>query len=202
MKWIAPVFVYAAVGIGLFFIRNAWSALITFHLAIVVALLVAKPKLPLRILFTSRNIKWILFSVLLCGSTGITLFFFWDRFGIAEDLPARTSAIGLNQHTWIAFIAYFILVNPLLEEYFWRGYLGSTTSNFYLSDFFYAGFHGLILLNHVQTTMALYSLALLVIAGWFWRQIARADGGLFAAVLGHMAADLTILTAVYLHVKG
>ena len=47
--------------------------------------------------------------------------------------------------------------------------------------------------------MIVYSIAVLILAGWFWRQIARADGGLRAPVLGHMAADFSILTAVYLN---
>ncbi len=147
--------------------------------------------------FTSTDIKWILISTLLCGSTGIILYFFWDKFGIANDLSAYAGAMGLNQFTWIPFITYFALVNPFLEEYFWRGYLGSITTNFNISDFLYAGFHGLILVNKVQTSMIVYSLALLILAGWFWRQIARADRGLLAPVLGHMAVDFSILMAVY-----
>ncbi|MGE5643353.1 MAG: type II CAAX prenyl endopeptidase Rce1 family protein [Byssovorax cruenta] len=202
MKWIAPVFVYVAVGVGLFIFRTAWSSLLTFHIAILISLLIARPNIPLRILFTGRNIQWILISILLCGSSGVTLYFFWDKFGIANDLAAHVEAMGLSASTWIPFITYFTLVNPLLEEYFWRGYLGSPTTNFYLSDFLYAGFHGLILLNKVQPSMIVYSLALLVLAGWFWRQIARTDGGLLAPVLGHMAADLTILLAVYLRLHG
>ena len=202
MKWIAPIFVYLAVGVGLFVFRTAWSSLLTFHIAIMISLLIAKPSLPIRTLFMSKNFKWILISVLLCGSTGITLYFFWDKFGIADDLAARVERMGLNASTWIGFIAYFTLVNPLVEEYFWRGYLGSTNTNFYLSDFLYAGFHGLIFLNKVQVSMIVYSLALLVLAGWFWRQIARLDGGLLASVLGHMAADLTILMAVYWKLHG
>lgn len=202
MKWIAPVFVYVAVGVGLFIFRTAWSSLLTFHIAILISLLIAKPNIPLSILFTGRNIQWILVSILLCGSSGVTLYFFWDKFGIANDLAAHVEAMGLSASTWIPFITYFTLVNPLLEEYFWRGYLGSPTTNFYLSDFLYAGFHGLILLNKVQPSMIVYSLALLVLAGWFWRQIARTDGGLLAPVLGHMMADLTILMAVYLRLHG
>ena len=202
MKWIAPVFVYVAVGVGLFIFRTAWSSLLTFHIAILISLLIAKPNIPLSILFTGRDIQWILISILLCGSSGVTLYFFWDKFGIANDLAAHVEAMGLSASTWIPFITYFTLVNPLLEEYFWRGYLGSPSTNFYLSDFLYAGFHGLILLNKVQPSMIVYSLALLVLAGWFWRQIARTDGGLLAPVLGHMAADLTILLAVYLRLHG
>jgi membrane protease YdiL (CAAX protease family) len=202
MKWIAPVFVYVAVGVGLFLFRTAWSSLLTFHIAILISLLIAKPNIPLSILFTGRGIKWILVSILLCGSSGVTLYFFWDKFGIANDLAAHVEAMGLSASTWIPFITYFTLVNPVLEEYFWRGYLGSPTTNFYLSDFLYAGFHGLILLNKAQPSMIVYSLVLLVLAGWFWRQIVRADGGLLAPVLGHMMADFTILMAVYLRLHG
>jgi len=202
MKWIAPVFVYIAVGVGLFIFRSAWSSLLTFHIAIIISLLIAKPRFPLRMLLSSRDIKWILTSILLCGSSGITLYLLWDKFGIASDLGAHVEAIGLNSSTWIPFIAYFTLVNPFVEEYFWRGYLGSPNTEFYLSDFLYAGFHGLILLNKVQPSMILYSLALLVLAGWFWRQMARIDGGLLAPVLGHMAADFAILMAVYLKLHG
>jgi hypothetical protein len=43
----------------------------------------------------------------------------------------------------------------------------------------------------------LFALTLLVLAGWFWRQIYREDKGLLAPALGHMAADFTILLAVY-----
>jgi uncharacterized membrane protein len=95
------------------------------------------------------------------------------------------------------FIAYFTLVNSFVEEYFWRGYLGSKTKSLHSSDFLYAGFHALILVNKVHTYSIIFALATLVLAGWFWRQIAREDEGLFAPVLGHMAADFTILLTVY-----
>lgn len=200
MKWIVPVFVYLAVIVGLFVVDHAWIALVIFHLTIVISLLLARSRLPLRILFTSREIRWGLVSILLCGSTGISLFLLWDAFGIPGDLSRRMEAMGLNRTIWIPFLAYFTLINPLIEEYFWRGYLGSDTSNLAPSDFLYSGFHGLILLDKVETGMIVLTLALLVLAGWFWRQLAQIDGGLLAPVLGHMAADFTILTAVYLRV--
>lgn len=201
-KWLAPVLVYLGVALGLFVFRTAWSALLSFHIAILISLFLAKVDIPLKFLFTSKDSRWLLLSVLVCGSTGITLYFFWDKFGVAADLAARVKEIGLNTSSWIPFIVYFTLVNPLLEEYFWRAFLGSTTANFHSSDFLYAGFHGLILLDKVQPAMIIYSLALLILAGYFWRQMMRADQGLLAVVLGHMAADLSILMAVYLRVRG
>src|SRR5215216_2647139 len=199
MKWLASLPVYFGVILGLFLFHNAWAALLTFHLAILVSLLIAKPNIPIQTLLTGNSIKWTLLSVLVCGSTGFILYFFWDKFEIADEISADVLGIGLNQSNWMSFLAYFTLVNPFLEEYFWRGHLGSKFTSFSASDFLYAGFHGLILINKVQTDMIVYSLAVLILAGWFWRQIARTDGGLIAPVLGHMAADFSILAAVYLN---
>ena len=199
MKWIAPTLAYLAVGIGLFQFHSAWGALLGFHAAIIFSLLIAKPNIPFTILFKSTNIKWMLLSVLLCGSSGITLYFLWDKFGFANDLSVQVKALGLNTSTWPAFIGYFTLVNPLVEEYFWRGYFGNPTKNIYLYDFIYSGFHFLILIGKVQNYSIIFALSVLVFAGWFWRQVAREDHGLLAPVLGHMAADFTILMAVYLH---
>lgn len=197
MKWLTPVLPYLAVAAGLFWFQNAWAALVGFHAAILVSLLLARSEVPLKTLFASHDPRWVLLSILLCGSSGISLYFFWPQSGIGSDLPATTQSLGLNSSGWIPFIAYFTLVNPFVEEYFWRGYLGSPARTLYVSDFVYAGFHAFIILNKMQTGSILYSLALLVLAGWFWRQIAREDKGLLAAVLGHMAADFTILVAVY-----
>ena len=198
MKWIAPIPVYLAVGLGMFQFHSAWAGLLAFHLSILISLWIARPKIPLNILWTSNDFRWILASIFICGSTGITLYFLWDKFGIADDIATRATAMGLTPSSWIAFIAYFTLANPLLEEYFWRGFLGSKTTDLYISDFLYSGFHGLILLTKVRPDVILYCLAVLVLAGWSWRQVARVNGGLLAPVLGHMAADFTILMAVYL----
>lgn len=197
MKWLTPLLPYLAVAIGLFWIQNAFWTLIGFHIAIILSLLLARSPIPIKILFKSKNIRWVVLNILLCGSSGISLYFLWSYFGVVDDLSGQMEAIGLTSSTWPVFITYFVLVNPLIEEYFWRGYLGSPTRGLYASDFLYAGFHALILMNKVQTGAILYSLTILVLAGWFWRQLARADGGLLAPVLGHMAADFTILMAVY-----
>ena len=198
MKWLTPLLPYLAVAIGVFWLRNAFAALLGFHVAILFSLLLARSQVPLRILFKSRDIRWVVLNVLLCGSSGVSLYFLWSFFGVVSDLPAEVQAFGLTSAVWPLFIAYFALVNPLVEEYFWRGYLGSSSRGLHPSDFFYAGFHGLILAGKIQAGAVLYSLVVLVLAGWFWRQIARADEGLLAPVLGHMAADFTILMAIYL----
>ena|SRR5690349_9517411 len=197
MKWLAPILPYLGVGLGLFLFHNAWTALLGFHLGIIISLLLAKPNIPFKILFKSNDIRWVILSVLLCGSSGISLYFLRPYLGIGSELSSQTESLGLTRLTWPIFITYFVLINPLLEEYFWRGYLGSPTKRLSISDFAYAGFHALILTGKMLASSILYSLILLILAGWFWRQIGHEDKGLLAPVLGHMAADFTILLAVY-----
>lgn len=197
MKWLTPLLPYLAVGIGIFWLQSALLALLGFHFAILLSLLLAKSTFPVKALFKSNHLRGVILSILLCGSSGISLYYFWHYFGFIDNLPAQIESYGLTASTWPLFIIYFVLVNPWVEEYFWRGYLGSSTKNLYPSDFLYAGFHAMILWNKVQAGAILYSLIVLVLAGWFWRQLARLEEGLLAPVLGHMAADFTILMAVY-----
>ena len=197
MKWLTPLLPYLAVAIGLLRVKHAFAALLGFHVAILLSLLLARSSVPLNTLFKSRDIRWVALSIVVCGTSGISLYFLWPYLGVIEELPAHAESLGLTPSTWPIFISYFVLVNPLLEEYFWRGYLGSPTWRLHPSDLLYAGFHGLILMDRVRTGAVLYSLVVLILAGWFWRQLARMDEGLLAPVLGHMAADFTILMAIY-----
>jgi membrane protease YdiL (CAAX protease family) len=200
-KWLASILPYFAVWAGLFLFKNAWLALTGFHLAILLALVIARPDIPVKLLFKSKHTKWILASVVFCALSGINLYFFWELFGIYGSLPAQLKSIGLASSAWLPFIAYFSLVNPFVEEYFWRGFLGSATKKLHIGDCIYAGYHGVILWGKIQPLSVLLAVIILTAAGWLWRQIAREDEGLLAPVLGHAAADFTILICVYLQTK-
>jgi membrane protease YdiL (CAAX protease family) len=197
MNFLLPILPYLAVWAGLFFFKNAWFALIAFHVAIFLAILVVRPAVPINILFKSKSFKWVLFSVLFCSTSGIGLYFLWDVFGVAQDLPTQLLSLGLDTAAWFPFIAYFSLVNPFVEEYFWRGVLGSATKKLHVGDAVFAGYHAMILWGRVNPFSTLFAVIILVSAGWLWRQLFRKDHGLLAAVLGHMVADFSILLTIY-----
>jgi len=196
-KWGSPILPYLAIWAGLFLFKNAWLTLLGFHAAILLALAVARPSLPINILFKSKSTRWVLISVLIGSTSGIGLYFLWDVFGVAPNLPARLESIGLNSASWFVFIAYFSLINPFIEEYFWRGALGSDSKKLSLGDVIFAGYHVLVLWGRVHPLSILFAVIILTSAGWIWRQISREDGGLLAAVLGHAVADFSILMVIY-----
>lgn len=195
-KWLAPILPYPAIWVGLFFFKNAWITLIGFHVAILLGLAFLRPNLPFGLVLKSKHPKWVLFTVLFCSTSGIGLYLLWDWFRIAPDLPARLQSLGLTSSSWFGFIAYFSLVNPFIEEYFWRGVLGSDSSSPLFGDVVFAGYHALILWGRVHPLSILFAVTILVSSGWFWRQISRLSEGLLAAVLGHMVADFSILMVI------
>lgn len=197
-KWLAAIPPYLAVWVGLFFFKNAWVAMVGFHVAIVAALLWLRSAPPIGILIKPAPWKSIVINVLLCLMGGVGLYFLWNILGVADSLSVQLQQLGISGPTWPVLIAYFSLVNPLVEEYFWRGALGSDALSPYSGDLVYAGYHVLVVWNMAQPQAILLMLFSLVFAGWFWRQIYRRDGSLLTPVLGHMAADLSILLAVFM----
>jgi len=196
-KWLTPLPPYLAIWAGLFLFHNAWVALLGFHAGILLVLAILRPGLPVNILFKGNDLKRTLRDMIFCGISGIGLYILWNHIGAAKDLPAQLQSLGLNSSSWFPFIAYFVLVNPLIEEYFWRGVLGGHSTKPTLDDLVYAGYHAVILLDRVNLISIAFAVIILVSAGWLWRQIAREEGGLLVPVLGHMAADLSILLTIY-----
>lgn len=198
MYWLPP---YLGVYLGLYALKSAWAALIGFHVGIFFILNRVRPTVSYSLLFKSKNIKWVVINILLCGGSGLGIYLLQDVFGLASNLATQLNEIGLNQSTWIPFIAYFSLLNPFIEEYFWRAVFGNDTKNIYYGDFAYAGFHALILFNKVHLSALIFAMACLIFIGWFWRQVKREDEGLLAPVLGHMVADFSILVAIFIITK-
>lgn len=198
MKRLAPVLAYGAVALGLFWARSAWGALLGFHATMLFTLWLDRRSLPpLSLLVKSRHHRWVIVSLTIGSLSGLGLYALWPWLGIAPSLSAQLDALGLTRATWPAFILYFTLVNPWIEEFFWRGYLGSSSKWPMAMDFVFAGYHSMLLVGRTGLSALALALSALVFGSWFWRQSLREEGGLLAAGLGHMLADLTILLAVY-----
>ena len=199
LKAIAPAIPYVAVLIGLYGLHNAWSSIILYHLGMVVILTLTKSWW-----LGKRLLSWQAYLVLLVvviGSalSGIIVFYLWSIMKLPElVLGAELTNLGLSQTPWILFMFYYFTINPLLEEIFWRGYLGSPKVAPIWGDFWFAGYHTLVLYLFIGLPWVAASFLVLVAAGWFWRQITRIYGGLMMPILSHAAADAGIIGAIFL----
>jgi hypothetical protein len=165
MKRLAPVLAYGAVAIGLFWAHSAWGALLGFHAAMLFALWLDHRSLPpLSLLVKSKYRRWIVVNLLIGSLSGLALYVLWPWLNIAPDLSAQLEALGLTRATWPAFILYFTLVNPWIEECFWRGYLGSSSKWPVDIDFIFAGYHGMLLIGRTSPLTLLLALSGLVFA--------------------------------------
>ena len=177
-------------------LRSAWGALIGFHLGLL-PILLQKQTLTHRLL--SPVSPRMLVPIALAGVLGgLGLWIIWPWTGIPSDFQSRVAALGLSGTIWLPFIVYFTLINPFLEEFYWRGVFGSDKRRPVPVDFLYAGYHTVILALFVGFGWNLLGFLILAATGWFWRQVSRHTDSLLPSVLSHMLADFAILLVLYL----
>lgn len=195
LGWV--VLPYLAVFLGMITLHSAWGALIGFHLALLPLFVTRRQKIFPR--FLAPVSMRILLPVAVTGLfAGFGLWLTWPHAGLPVDFSTRVAALGLVGFVWPFFIGYFTLVNPWLEEAYWRYVLASPSTYPALVDFLFAGYHLIILSLFVSLAWMLVAFVILAAAGWFWRQISRYTGSLLPAALSHLLADFSILMVLYL----
>ena len=187
---------YLAVGMGLLVFHNAWVAILTYHAGIAAIIFLSKPVVPFKQVIRSANYNPLISSVAIGASGGIVLYLLWPLLSVPPDISAYMRSIGLTAIAWPYFAVYYVIVNPFFEEYYWRGYLGSSAKRPVLNDALFAGYHLIVLAGKMGVLWLVVVFLVLYGAAWYWRQICRLTDGLLAAVLSHMAADITVILAI------
>lgn len=191
----AALLPYIAITTGLIVFHNAWAAIISYHACIVVVLALSKPAFGTRLIPKFSNLSLpLVFGM----SGGVLLFLLWPLLSVPGNINSYLNSIGLTPSSWPWFILYYVSVNPFLEEYFWRGSLGSGDKHLLASDLMFAGYHGIVLAGKITVLWLAAALVILTFAAWYWRQISRESGGLIIPVLSHAAADASVIAAIYL----
>lgn len=198
MKRLAPLLPTVAVGVGMFGafgLRSGWAAIALYHLGIVLFLAAAPDRR--RGLSLHGVSRWLGLAVPAAASGGVVLAIGWPWFvGDADGLADALAGLGLTGGAWTAFLLYYVLVNPWLEEIFWRGWLAPASSpRLHWHDFAFALYHAVVLTFFLEPVWIALCFAALVGAAWVWRWMARAWGGLAGPIATHLAADAGIVTA-------
>ncbi len=177
---------------------GAWVALLGFHLALGIALLLNLRALPARIF---APVSPVLFLPMACAGLlgGVGVWVLWPFIGIIDHYHTNLTTLGMmtDAFSWPLFIAYFSLINPVIEEAFWRHLLTSPARGPALVDFIFGGFHLMILILFVDPFWLVLAFLILATTSWCWRTITRLTGSLLPAIIFHIAADLSIVWVVY-----
>ncbi len=188
---------YLTVWAGMSLWSSAWGALIGFHLTLLPVILPEWRTLPTRFRPPVSK-KWLLPVALTGLLAGLGLWLIWPWAGLSTGYSAGVAALGLTGFIWLPFSFYFTLINPWLEEAYWRQAFTSPSRWPAPVDFLFAGYHLFILRLFVSLPWQALAFGILVLAGWFWRQVSRYTGSLLPAALSHLLADGSILLVLYL----
>ena len=192
-----PLLPYLAVGLGLFAFHNVWVAILAYHAGVATVVLLAKLVVPFQTFLKSTDYKLLLLSAAIGAGGGILLYLLWPLLSVPPDINTYLRSIGLTGTAWPYFIVYYILVNPILEEYYWRGLLGSSAKRPVMNDLLFAGYHLVVLSGKIGVPWLVVVLLAICGAAWYWRQISRLTEGLLAATISHMVADITVILTIY-----
>ena len=198
LKLISVLVPYVAVLIGLYILKNAWVAIGLYHLGISVFLITCDNSKLLRKTRMGWNSLAVLLSIVMSAMIFPILFFFWGLMQL-ENTPLNSvlSNFGLHGASWFFFMIYFSTVQPLLEELYWRGYLGCDYKHFSWTDLAFAGYHILVLAWFIKLPWLVIAFIILLITAYIWRHFASKYEGLIVPLLSHIVADMSIIVAVY-----
>ena len=196
-KIISPLIPYIAIGIGFLIFHRAWLTVMGYHAGMIAVVLSSNTRPGLKGVFKGNHF-WIPFiTAFACVCSGVLLYLFWPYLALPPDINVFLRSINLSGGSWLVFIVYFSLVNPFMEEYYWRGYLGSDKKGITINDMLFSGYHLVILAGLIANSWLLVIFCGLTLAAWAWRQIDRLNGGLLASVVSHLTADTAIVLTIF-----
>jgi membrane protease YdiL (CAAX protease family) len=202
LKLFSVLVPYVAALIGLYVLKNAWVAIGLYHLGISVLLITGDGSNLLKKVPMGWNSIAVVISVVMSVMIFPILFFFW-RFMQLENtsLASILTNFGLHEASWFFFMIYFSTVQPLLEEVYWRGYLGCGYQHLSWTDLAFAGYHILVLAWFIKLPWLVIAFIVLTSVAYIWRYLASKLEGLIVPLLSHIVADISIIVAIYVLIQ-
>lgn len=170
------------------------------------ALILAREETGLR--FRPLGMPWRYLCALSILST-VLLFAFWYHFSpqlISRlMLEGRLSQIRLTQNQFWPFAFYMVVVNPFIEELFWRGLVYRELTRvtrpipaLFISAFFFGLWHWLIIQYAFPPVYVPFVMAMIIFGGVVLTALYRQTGTLLAPVLMHsLGVDLPLVIMLY-----
>ncbi|MDM3870202.1 hypothetical protein QSV34_02405 [Porticoccus sp. W117] len=184
LKMLAP---WVAVILFWCVFKNAWLALLAYHLQIVLW-----NHLHFRQVFFGFSVKsFVLFSLpaILAGPAMYFLLPAITEINVAQWL----ADYGLTGWGLLLMVPYFGLIHPLLEQVHWAPLREKTP----LAHVVFAGYHVLVLSTLLPISWLVIGFVFLAFVSVCWQRMADSRGGLAIPCCSHMLADSGIVMAAY-----
>ncbi len=206
MRRLGPLIMpYAVMLVGLHGIGSAWGAMLAYHAIAVVWMGRSRGRV-FRLLTAGRDARFLAVAIVFGAIGGLLMHALAPWLDANRSLHAMMqdalATYGFGERSWIAFAAYHGIVNPVVEEAYWRGWLGSPARGLRIEDVAFAGYHLVVLAPFIEPIWLGVSLVSLTAAAWLWRRARVHTGGLAPAVASHMAADVSIMWVLTRHASG
>lgn len=144
----------------------------------------------------------ILFLIIIFGGLMWLHSYFFD----IASLQALLEQWGFSGAGIIGLIIVLLVINPILEEVYWRGYLyeklklrGNPTLAILLTSCFYTSYHFLSIIPMFKWPLNIAAVIPVFIAGIFWGYIRGKTGSIIGPIISHVLGDLAII-CVYLFI--
>ena len=192
----------ALVAVTMLIHEDAWMAMVGFHLLMLAALIIYRRLTDWRKCFALPSARLLVghlaAAVLVTTTFSIVIYAYGaGHDGYGEWFDGRLNDHAVYPATRLLFAVQLCLLNPLLEELFWRGLFFSDRKRPAATDFCYAAFHIFALLPFMPAMQAVFATIGLVGVGYFLRQLARfQNGSLILPLLWHALADIAVVVAI------
>lgn len=197
LSYLAIALPYAAVILGLHVLQNAWATILLYHVGMVTLLRIGGQEGFLRAVRQGWSAPAAVVIGIVFATGGLLLVLLWGTMSREHvDLAETLTSLRLSGLYWWVFTAYYVIVHPVLEEIFWRGYLPRAHRSPVVPDVAFAGYHVLVLCIFIKLPWVLVSFGVLWFASWSWRKLVARYSGLGVAIASHAVADLSVIAAV------
>lgn len=121
-------------------------------------------------------------------------------------LPSQLAAVNCHQGFWFwIFVIYFIVVNPIAEEYFWRGIVYNTLKHLWgiplavaISCILFGGWHWVIIQHFFAQPWQIPLTLMIMLGGIIFTWAYERTNSLLEPILIHsLGADLPIMIILW-----
>jgi membrane protease YdiL (CAAX protease family) len=115
---------------------------------------------------------------------------------------------GFSGSGEILLVLVLLLANPILEEFYWRGYMFTKLRPHMSANFtilttaaFYTLYHLISVIPIFSISFSLVAVIPVLLAGLFWALIREKTGSITAAIISHMLSDFGIICVYWFIVR-